>query len=300
MHQLAAVFPSLQRVRRLPLSRDQFLLLLVVASEMFIGLEHYMAHSFSGTIVLREWIPIIYAPAAALLLMLTGLVAARRHPLPAFVGCLSLLGSVAVGLLGVYYHVVRAILPSGPPGVRVTLSQLVWAPPILGPLFLSLVGLLGVIALWREIPSGSGIFQLAGQQMRLPLSKTRVLFILVALGILAATSASVLDHARTHFENPWLWLPTAVGAFGTVVVMAWAGIEQPTRTDLLTLVTALFLLLAIGPLGLVLHVEANLVTQNAFVVERFLRGAPIFAPMLFTNMAMFGMVALLDPEEPAA
>jgi hypothetical protein len=81
--------------------------------------------------------------------------------------------------------------------------------------------------------------------------------------------------------------------------MALAGIEQPTRTDLTTLVTALFLLFAIGPLGLVLHVEANLVAQNAFVVERFLRGAPVFAPMLFTNMAMFGMVALLDPEEPA-
>jgi hypothetical protein len=62
---------------------------------------------------------------------------------------------------------------------------------------------------------------------------------------------------------------------------------------------ALILLLVTGPVGMALHIEANLATQNAIVIERFLRGAPVFAPMLFTNMGILGLVALLDPGEPA-
>ena len=300
MYQLATVFPPLQRVRRLPISRDQFMLLMVAANEIFIGFEHYLAHSFSGTIVGREWIPIIYAPAAGLLLLLAGLIATRYRALATAIGSLALAGSIAVGLLGACFHFVRAILPSGPPGARVTLDLLVWAPPILGPLFLSLMGMVGIIAILREDLPGSGtLVLLAGQRVSLPYSKTRTYFLLVALGILAATSASVMDHARTHFENPWLWVPTVVGVFGTVVAAALGMIRRPTRPDLATLVAAQFLLLVVGPVGLALHIEANLTAQDAIVIERFLRGAPVFAPMLFTNMGVLGLVALLDPGEPA-
>ena len=27
--------------------------------------------------------------------------------------------------------------------------------------------------------------------------------------------SSTLDHARTGFTNPWLWIPLAAGVFGT-------------------------------------------------------------------------------------
>jgi len=33
------------------------------------------------------------------------------------------------------------------------------------------------------------------------------------------------------------------------------------------------------------------------VGERFLRGAPFLAPMLFANMGTLGLIALLDPRE---
>ena len=298
MYQLATVFPPLQRVRKLPLSRDQLMLLLVAANELFLGFEHYLAHSYSGTIVAREWIPIIYAPAAGLLLLLAGLLASRGRAPGAVLGYLTQVGSIAVGLLGAYFHFARAILPGGPPGSRVTLSLLVWAPSIPGPLFLSLMGVLGLFAVWRINASNSGApVQPARQPVRFHHSGARVYLLLVALGILTATVSSVMDHARTHFENPWLWVPTAVGVFGTVAAVVLAMIERPSRTDLATFVAALLLLLVIGPLGLALHVKANLTSQNAVVIERFLRGAPVFAPMLFSDLAVFGLVALLNPED---
>ena len=295
MYHLATIFPPVLRLRRLPLTRDQIMLLLTALSEIFIGLDHYLAHSLSGTIVPNEWIPIVFGPVAGGLLLLAGVIALRRRSLATVIGTVTLLSSIAVGLLGAYFHFVRAILPSGPAGERVTLGLLVWAPPVLGPLFLSLVGIIGISAVWVEDPPDSGVLLLAGRRVRLPSSKTRGYFFLVGLGTLATVLSSVLDHARTGFENPWLWLPTAAGVLGTVVAMALSTIETPTRVDLITYAGAMLLLMLVGVAGTVLHIEANLIAQGTVVVERFIRGAPIMAPLLFSNMGLLGFIALLDP-----
>jgi len=272
------------------------MLLMAAVNEIFIGLDHYLAHSFSGTIVSNEWIPIVFAPLAGVLLLLAGLIAMRHRPLATLLGVLTLLASIAVGLLGAYFHLVRAILPSGPLGRRLTLDLLVWAPPILGPLFLSLVGMVGISAVWVEDPPGSGrVTFLAGRQVHLPYSKTRAYFFLISLGTLATTLSSVLDHARTHFENPWLWVPTAIGIFGTVVAATLGAIEKPERADLVTYTVAMLLLILVGIVGALLHIKADLVAQGTVVLERFIRGAPLMAPMLFSNMGLLGLIVLLDP-----
>ena len=139
MYHLATVFPPVARVR-LPLSRDQLMLLMAAVNEVFLGIDIFLAHSISGTIVPNEWIPIIYGPVAGALLLLAGLVALRRRSLATVIATVVLVGSVVVGLLGAYFHVVRAILPSGPAGQQVSVNLLVWAPPVLGPLTFSLTG----------------------------------------------------------------------------------------------------------------------------------------------------------------
>ena len=57
----------------------------------------------------------------------------------------------------------------------------------------------------------------------------------------------------------------------------------------------MLLLVLVGMLGVVLHVLRNLGLENAIVIERFLRGAPFLAPMLFSDMGALGLVILLDP-----
>jgi len=49
-------------------------------------------------------------------------------------------------------------------------------------------------------------------------------------------------------------------------------------------------------LGSFLHVRSDLVFENIVVLERFLRGAPPLAPLLFSNLGMLGLIALLAPE----
>jgi hypothetical protein len=300
MAHLATIFPPLRRLR-LPLSRDQLMLLMAAINEIFLGIDIYLAHSLDGTIVPDEWIPIIFGPVAGGLLLLAGLIATRRRLMATVIANIVFLSSIAVGLLGAYFHFVRAILPTGPVGEQVTVNLLVWAPPILGPLTFSLVGILGISAAWIEDPSDSGVLVLlANTRIRLPFSKTRAYFFWVGLGTLATVISSVLDHARTNFENPWLWAPTVVGVFGTVVAVTLGVIDRPTRADLITYLGAMLLLIVVGVTGAVLHISQDLVSQGTIVVERFLRGAPVLAPLLFCNMGALGLIALLDPVEPSA
>jgi hypothetical protein len=299
MYHLATVFPPVQRVRRLPLSRDQFMLLMAAINEIFLGIDIYLAHSISGTITPNEWIPIIFGPVAGALLLLAGLIALRQRPLATVIANLTLLASIGVGLLGAYFHFVRAILPSGPAGQQVTVNLLVWAPPILGPLTFCLVGVLGISAAWIEDPPDSGrLLLFARQHIRLPFSKTRAYFFWISLGILATVISSVLDHARTNFENPWLWVPTAAGVFGTVVAMTLGAIDRPSRADLITYTATMLLLIVVGVVGALLHVGFDRTALGVVVPERFIRGAPVLAPLLFSNMGALGLIALLDPAEP--
>jgi hypothetical protein len=274
------------------------MLLLAATNEIFLGIDIYLAHNISGTIVPNEWIPIIFGPIAGGLLLLAGLVALRRRPLATVIATLVLAGSIIVGLMGAYFHLARAILPAAPVGERVTVNLLVWAPPILGPLMFALVGILGISAAWVEDPPDSGrLVLLGGRRLQLPYSKTRAYFFMVSMGALATVISSVLDHARTDFENPWLWLPTLAGVFATAAAAVLGAVEKPSRGELYTYMGAMLLLMLVGLIGLILHIEANLLASGTFVGERFIRGAPFLAPLLFANIGMLGLLVLLDPAE---
>lgn len=294
---LTTGFPAFGRLRRLPLTRDQVILLLAATNELFLGIDIYLAHSMSGTIIPDEWIPIVFGPIAGVVLLITGVIALRRRPLATILATVVFLASIAVGLLGAYFHIARAILPTALPGERVTLDLLVWAPPILGPLTFCLVGMLGLSAAWVEDPPESGVLRLlGGGRLHMPMSKTRAYLMLIGLGVLATLLSSVFDHARTGFHNPWLWLPTGIGTFATVVAVGLAALRRVRRADLIVYLGAMLLLIVVGVVGLVLHVQNNLIAQGTIVGERFLRGAPFLAPMLYADMGALGLIVLLDAE----
>ncbi len=298
MYYLSLFFPSLSGRRLGPLSRDQLMLLMAAVNEIFLAIDIYLAHNLNGTIRPNEWIPIIFGSVAGLLLILAGLVAIRWRNAAALIASAILVGSIIVGLLGAYFHVVRAIRPAAPLGDMVTIPLLIWAPPIVGPLIFSLVGLWGVSAAWIERPAGSGMLLLWGStRIHLPFSKTRAFLFMVSAGTLATLLSSVLDHGRAQFDNPWLWPPIVAGIFATVVAFALAVVDRPTRGDVAIYLASMVLLVVIGLTGFFLHIRFDLTTQNAIVTERFLRGAPFLAPMLFANMGLVGLIALMEPVE---
>jgi hypothetical protein len=273
---------------------------LVALNELLLGVETYVAHQISGTIVPNEWIPIRFGPVSAVLLVVAGLYALRRRSAATILASFVFLASIAVGLLGAYFHLVRAVLPYGPVGERITVPLFVWAPPILCPFTFALAGLMGLSAAWLESPPDSGTLLFpGGRRLRLPYSKTRAYFLIVTLGLLATVVSSVLDHARTDFASPWLWLATGVGVFGTAAAAAMGAMDKPSRRDLWTYIAAMVLMLLVGVVGAGLHLLTDLTAGHVLVVERLIHGAPPLAPLLFSDMGMIGLVLLLNPAEPS-
>jgi hypothetical protein len=157
---------------------------------------------------------------------------------------------------------------------------------------------LGISAAWEEDPPDSGILKVARNwHWHLPYRKTQAYFFIIALGILAALISSVLDHSRSNFADPWFWLPTGVGIFALVTAVMLGASDRPIRADLITYIAAMVMLILVGVLGLALHINANLAASGVIVTERFLRGAPFLAPLLFSNMGMLGLIVLFDPAE---
>jgi len=296
MYLLAEIFPWVKRIP-IPFNRDQWMLLLAAMNEIVLGVDTYLAHSISGTIRGGEWVPIIFGPVAGILLLAAGLIALRRRILANLLASGVFLASIVVGILGSYFHLHRIILTGAPAGEQFTAQLILYGPPIFGPLTFALVAILGISAAWREEPVDSGrLHLLANLRLQMPLSKTRAYFFLVAVFLLVTLLSSVIDHAKTNFENPWLWIPTITGSFAVLVATAMGAYSRVTRGDLATYLAAMALMVAVGLVGAVLHVQRNLVGMGTFVDERFIRGAPILAPLLYANMALLGSFVLLAPE----
>jgi len=301
MYYLAILFPKLLERRQLPFTRDQVMLAMIVINEFFLGVDHYLAHSISGTIVPAEWPPIIAGPVTGVFLIFAILISKRSRLASAIIATIPLLGTILMGIYGWYLHIDRTVIEGAPVGLKVTIHTLVWAVPIIAPLTASFIGFLGISAAWREEPADTGRLVFMGRsRLQFPFSKTRAYFFLVALGTLACLISSVLDHARTGFVNPWLWFPYVAGLFSVMSAVLLGVINNPSKGDLAVYAVGMFILIAIGLTGTMLHVNSVLSgTGGHIVIERFIRGAPILAPALFADMGMLGLIALLDPTEGA-
>jgi len=163
----------------------------------------------------------------------------------------------------------------------VTLSLVVWGLPPLAPPSFALVGLLGLVGLAKLEQD----------------DKSHLYFLLSSVGVAIATVSSVFDHIRSGFTNPWLWVPTIAGTFGMIAAFAVGVIRRRERADLITYTVAMAAQLIVGPLGSLLHLYHDLGVGGTIVVERLLRNAPVLAPMVFANMGLMGLLALLDAKD---
>jgi hypothetical protein len=297
MYLLAEIFPW---VKRLPIrfSRDQAVLFLTATMLVLVGVDIYFAHLLDAVIKPYEWIPIIFSPAAGLVMFLAGWISLKNRPTANILATTVMVACVVVGVLGSYFHLRWTIQSGAPAGQQITTTMLVYGPPLLGPLTFILISLIGVSAVWIESPVDSGRLSLwGGKFIQMPTNKTQAYFLWVGLFVLATVISSVLDHSRTGFRNPWLWLPTAIGVFTTVVSVGAGMMRKLNKAELWVYLISMVLMLAVGALGFILHIENNLVRGSIVVTERFLRGAPFMAPLLFANMGLLGLLVLLEPKE---
>jgi len=245
--------------------------LFAAANFGFLAVDIFVAHSVNGFARWEEWAPFAFSLAAAPLLLVSflrggaGLRPGGARRLGLMVGAIS----VAVGVAGLLFHLDSAFF------ARQTLKNLVYTAPFAAPLAYAGLGLLVLLDRLVDDPSEWARW---------------VLFL--ALGGFAGNVAlSLADHAQNGFfrESEWIAVAAAAFAVGFLAVATVGRSEAP----FLRLCRAVMAAEAVvGLLGFGLHLRANLGNPGRTFGDRFLYGAPIFAPLLFANLAVLAMIGL--------
>ena len=237
----------------------------IVANLAFLALDVFIAHAANDFAHQAEWLPCIFALLGALLLLLTlfGKNLRAAHICRCAVGWVA----IVIGITGMLLHLQSRFF------VELTLKSLVYTAPFVAPLAFSGLGLL---------------LLMTASINRAHLAWGQWVVFLATCGWGGNFLLSVLDHAQNGFFNPLEWLPVGTSAFaiGALLMVVVKPQQRHTFCFIVLGVNAL-----LGLAGFVLHLNADL-QQPAPLVEKFLYGAPLFAPLLFVDLALLAAIGL--------
>lgn len=239
----------------------------VAANIAFLGVDIALAHAENAFQRRAEWTPLAFSAVATLLLvpMIIGRGGRQWRTIERGVAA----GAILVGVAGMVFHLQSGFFQ------QQTLHDLVYSAPFVAPLAYVGVGLL--LLLLRMEPAGS--------------PAVAWWLVLLALGgFLGNLGLSLLDHAQNGFFHWSEWIPVVAAAFGSsFLFMIWM---RPTPTLVSVAWPLLGLEAIVGLVGFVLHGVSDLRRPAAGLIDRFVFGAPAFAPLLFADLAALGAIAL--------
>jgi hypothetical protein len=246
-------------------SLRRWLELFVLANIAFLGFDIALAHSANGFAHPAEWAPVVFSGAGSLLLV-PGVLRPRRATWIVDVSVAA--ACVGVGVLGMAFHLASAFF------VDRTLRALVYAAPFVAPLAYVGVGLL--LLLLRVDPSNRHF----GEWVLL----------LAIGGFIGNFALALLDHAQNAFFHGSEWIPVVAAAYA--VGFFAVALASPRRAFVRACYLVCGVEAIVGMLGFVLHVVADSRRPARAIEERFIFGAPAFAPLLFANLAVLAAIGL--------
>lgn len=251
----------------------------------FLAVDVAVAHQMNAFEHPAEYVPVAFSLASAPLLLIAMLIGGpepatkRRRPdgyapwrvsLARGLGMLIGLGSLIVGVTGLLLHLRADFFHD------MTLKNLVYTAPFAAPLAYAGLGLLVILN-------------------RMVDGRTREwaawVVVLAAGGWAGNFVLSLADHAQNGFFHPseWASVVGAALAFGFLTAVVAVPNDRPLRSAAMIVMGVQ---LVIGLVGFGLHVYANVVRPSATLWASFLYGAPAFAPLLFDDLAILGLLGL--------
>lgn len=237
----------------------------------FLAVDILVAHRENAFARHAEWAPIVFSSVATVLLV-PGALGSDR-PWAVMLDRLVGWGAIAVGLIGMLYHLESAFFEER------TLRNLVYSAPFIAPVSYAGVGLLLVLLRSGdpEVKPESPAFG-------------AWLVVLALFGFAGNFALSVLDHAQNGFFRASEWIPVVAAALaiGALVVT----LAQPSSANIRFAWLVMAIQVVVGLTGAVLHNVASFRGSAASLVDRFVFGAPAFAPLLFADVAMLAGLGL--------
>lgn len=245
----------------------------VLVNLVFLALDIYLAHSTNDFRRRTEYIPLYFSLIAPAFL-LAALIARERFGYTSvwrdvgyFIGWLAIL----IGLAGVVLHLNSRFFYDN------TLKSLTYAAPFAAPLAYT----------------GLGLLLLANRMVEVKNPEWAYWILFLALGGFAGNFVfSLTDHATNGFFRPIEWLP--VVSSGLAVSFLLVPFLMRIEPQYLMLCGAILIVQAVvGVVGFAFHLQADLEGPSNKMFENIVHGAPPFAPLLFPNLVLLSLIALV-------
>ncbi|MEW4566250.1 hypothetical protein AB1L88_00135 [Tautonia sp. JC769] len=252
-----------------------------------LTLDIYLAHSMNRFAHAGEWIPFFYSLAAAPALVFCWLIQGRLSPhlpgdplddgpprwrrwLARWLGILVGALGIVVGVAGMILHLQSHFFTSQ------TIHNLVYTAPFAAPLAYAGLGLLVILNRTEHARS---------------LEWARWVVLLAMGGFLGNFVLCLADHAQNGFFYPSEWIGVIAAAYAVGSLIAVAAFPASRSTWRLA-VLVLLAQFVVGLLGFLFHLIPNLRGPMPTLWESFIYGAPIFAPLLFADLATLALLGL--------
>ena len=272
---------------KLPMEKNRLLLIFVGINLFFTGIDVALAHSINSFVPVYEWIPIYFFPLGA---MSCFIVAFQTDPKKwsALIHISLMIIGILVGVIGMAFHMNAVLNPSG----HLSWAWLVFGSPILAPLAFAGISLLGLYGITEELPDQPGMLKVPGiGTFHAPISRDKHFLWLVGLGFGASAVTSIIDHAQYGY-NVYKLIAIVFGIFATSVVLTIALSKQWTKKDEFVYFWTMIAAIVVGVLGFGFHLSADLAGTGQISLERILVFAPIFAPLLYSDLGMLGLIVV--------
>ena len=262
--------------------------LFLVGNISFLAVDVAIAHAVNGFAHPAEWVPVAFSLLAAVTLLAAALLAGSvRPPLPPWakhprravglrrriawaLGAGRGLLAVGVGVAGLIFHLQSGFFQ------QQTLRNLVYAAPFAAPLSYAGLGLLAILN--RTVPSRTTEW-------------ARWVVFLALGGFLGNFVLSLTDHAQNGFFDGREWIAVVAAAFAVGGLLA-ALVDYCKRPYLWLCLGLMLVEIVVGLLGWYYHIRAILRSPMSDPWDKLLYSAPVFAPLLFANLAILGMLGL--------
>lgn len=259
--------------------------LFALSNLAFLAVDIALAHAVNAFAHPAEWAPLVFSPLAAFALLaaiaLGGPEPTRagegtpRQRWARAVGLAVGWASILVGVAGLVLHLEGQFF-----ALR-TLKSLVYTAPFAAPLAYTGLGLL--VILDRMVDPRSDEWG-------------RWILVLALGGFVGNFVLTLADHAQNGFFFATEWIGVVASAFAVSTLLAV--VIEPAHRGLRRAAAGVMLAQAVvGLLGFGLHVASNLARPADDPWQSFLYGAPLFAPLLFADLAVLGGLGLWALEE---
>ncbi len=270
---------------KLPMEKNRMLLIFVGINLFFTGIDVALAHSINSFVPVYEWIPIYFFPLGAMSCFVISFQTSPKK-WSALIHISLMVVGILVGVIGTAFHMNAVLNPLG----HLSWAWIVFGSPILAPLAFAGISLLGLYGITEEMSDQPGMLNVPGIGLfHAPISRDKHFLWLVGLGFGASAVTSIIDHAQYGY-NVYKLIAIVFGLFATSVVLTIALSKEWTKRDELVYFWTMIAAIVVGVLGFGFHLSADLAGTGEISLERMLVFAPVFAPLLYSDLGMLGLI----------